>query len=311
MPSQTEMQQLIERLRKIQQQIQKNPDDDNLAEILLIWEFGNEIRTERVRNGLLSNETSDIISMECGIPRHELKKRAQFPQKFKKDEVSRLVARYRTWSKIKQQAFPTKPIRNLDITPVDARAAEKLDVERRERRAQLSGIRDRNAENLYMAMRNAPPGAISIPMMNRATKVFELLHELAVLDPSTAASQVHAVRCREYSGCDDLVEWLHKFVECCEKRRASETPKLGHLHRPVDPDMRLAAKPAGEHSPIERAVLDVLLFDGSITEAELGVSISTSNIYTALSNLEDKGLIEVNDGIWNLRTAEGEEVESA
>lgn len=86
-----------------------------------------------------------------------------------------------------------------------------------------------HAARMREAMRNAPPGATNIPMLSRTTRVIQILGELAELDPKTAASQMPAVRCREYSGAWELSGWLMEFIEACEARRVAETPTLGHL----------------------------------------------------------------------------------
>lgn len=80
-----------------------------------------------------------------------------------------------------------------------------------------------------------PVGAVNLPMLDRASQVIgglrrsKALSELCALDPEIAATQMPAVRCREYSGALDLVAWLAKFIAACDERRQTETPTLGHL----------------------------------------------------------------------------------
>jgi hypothetical protein len=203
-------------------------------------------------------------------------------------------------------------------TKKNKKTVSDLAIERRQQRKELDGITDRNGERLYEAMRNAPQGAISLPMLNRATKVLEALGELTALDPKVAATQMPSVRCREYSGSRAIAQWWMDFADSCEQRRQLETPSLNHLHEfVVDKDNRiqrvdrwgktddddefpsLLAKVAMKHSPIERAVLDVLQTLGrAVTEAELGVSIATANIGNVLRNLADQGLIVDENGTY-------------
>jgi transposase len=178
----------------------------------------------------------------------------------------------------------------------------KQTEQKKAKTAELKGIKDSHAESLYAAMLNAPSGAITLPLTNRATKVVEVLGDLADLDPGVAASQVAAVRCREYAGTAGFGEWWVKFAAACEVRRAAETPKLAHLKRVSDPKWKHAvlhgqsAEGEAERAlpPVARAVLDLLrASDEPLTEAQLGVGISTAKVGKVLAVLVADGLAEV------------------
>jgi hypothetical protein len=172
---------------------------------------------------------------------------------------------------------------------------------RRELRKRNKDIGDHHAELLYAAMRNAPAGSRSIPMMNRATAAVQALTELSVLDPEVAASQVAGVRVREYSNAAQLGAWLTAFAQACEERRQAEFPHLGHL--PWSPKWTPEGKANGEHSPVARAVLDLLAICGRATEAELGVGIATANIGRVLRDLTKAGHITIDaDGVYTRST---------
>jgi len=163
--------------------------------------------------------------------------------------------------------------------------ADPATAEKRKRREQLGEIRDRHARRLYEAMCNAPRNAVNTPMLNRATKAVQALAELAALDPEVAASQVPAVRCREYSGCAGLAEWLMKFIEFCDDRRRLETPALDHLRWTPEASLGSDTPRAEQGAVLARAVVDLLASHGPATEAELGVGIATGDIGRVLRSL--------------------------
>jgi hypothetical protein len=160
---------------------------------------------------------------------------------------------------------------------------------RKERRRERNRILDQHAEHLYAAMRNAPAGAVTIPMLNRASKIVEALRELAVLDPKVAATQMPAPRCREYSDSAPLADWWATFAAACDERRRTETPELPHLR--WSPEWTPEGKLERQRGLTARAVLDLLAAHPGATEAELGVGIATAGIGKILRNLVDEGAI--------------------
>jgi hypothetical protein len=105
-------------------------------------------------------------------------------------------------------------------------------AQRKEDRKRLQAVHDSHEVLLLGAMRNAPPGKTNNPMTNRASKAVAALWELWLLDPLVAASQVPALRCREYCDAGQLAEWLATFAAACEARRQAETPQLKPLLGP-------------------------------------------------------------------------------
>lgn len=97
------------------------------------------------------------------------------------------------------------------------------------RKGKKAPVAPGHAQRQLEAMHAAPPGAVNVPLLNRASRVRALLAELYALDPDQAATMMPASRCREFSGMSSQVGWLAAFVVACDKRRIAETPGLGHL----------------------------------------------------------------------------------
>jgi hypothetical protein len=170
--------------------------------------------------------------------------------------------------------------------------------------AELAGIRDLNAETLYAAMLNAPAGAVNLPLLDRASKVVDLLSDLTAIEPEDAATMMPPLRCREYAGQTAQADWWRRFTQACETRRAAETPQLAPM-RPMSRPAWLnavargeKAMPAEERSlgPVARAALDWLREHSPATEPQIGVAIkvtSRQGLAVRLRELRAGGLVEV------------------
>lgn len=111
--------------------------------------------------------------------------------------------------------------------PLKVTAPAKREVP--EHVAAQARIRASDAETKYQSMLNAPEGKLNIPLLDRASKVQELLLELTGITPEKAATQMPAVRCREFS--PEMAKWWLRFAELCEERRQAETPELPTLYK--------------------------------------------------------------------------------
>lgn len=162
----------------------------------------------------------------------------------------------------------------------------------------MSGIRDMDAETKYRAMHNAPRGAVTVPLIDRAAKIAQLLGDLEDIDPEQAATMMPAVRCREFAGTEDLAGWWWRFSAACEQRRLDETPDLARLRR-TSRAKHLATgrkEPEDERAlvPGARAVLDWLrLRPEGATEASIGWATRQrdSTVQPRLAELIAAGLV--------------------
>lgn len=157
-------------------------------------------------------------------------------------------------------------------------------------------IRARDAELKYESMLNAPPNKLNIPMLDRASKVQELLLELSGLKPEVAVTQMPALRCREYAGehSATMAAWWARFVELCEERRRTETPDLP----PVYKRSRLAAvNPVMggggvRLTPAAQAVSDWLEKQNepvTVVEAAVAVRVTRETAHKALRQICQMG----------------------
>lgn len=143
-----------------------------------------------------------------------------------------------------------------------AKAPAKKEVP--EHIAAQARIRQSDAETKYQSMINAPVGKLNLPFLDRASKIQELLVEVAAITPEKAASGVPALRCREFSL--EMAKWWLEFASIMEDRRQAETPDLAPIYKRG----RLAAISTVAHGaadlpkeerhlgPTEKAALDWL-----------------------------------------------------
>ena len=161
-------------------------------------------------------------------------------------------------------------------------------------------------ERLYEAMVNRPAGSINRPLLDRASKVAEMLGDMMAIEPEIAATMMPPLRCREYAGLAGAgqADWWERFSRACEARRAAEIPQLPPI-RPVSRPAWLNAVAKGTNAipaeernlaPTARAALDWLREHGPATEPQIGVAIRTTNkqgLGDRLRDLRAGGLIEV------------------
>lgn len=130
--------------------------------------------------------------------------------------------------------------------------------------AAAARIRASDAETKYQSMLNAPAGKLNIPLLDRASKIQELLSEVTGITPEKAVSGIPALRCREYSV--EMAEWWLAFVKLTDARRQAETPELPTLYRrsrlaavnPVVQGMATIGKEERHMAPREKAGIDWL-----------------------------------------------------
>lgn len=160
-------------------------------------------------------------------------------------------------------------------------------------------IRASDAELKYKSMLNAPTGKLNIPMLDRASKVQELLLELSGLEPEVAVTQMPAMRCREYAGehSTKMAQWWLRFVELCEQRRRAETPDLPPVYKrsrlaTLNPVMggggvRLTAAAQAVHDWLEKQAEPV-----TVIEAAVATKLNRTTVAKAIRQLCQMGSVE-------------------
>lgn len=163
--------------------------------------------------------------------------------------------------------------------------------------ASQARIRASDAESKYRSMLNAPEGKLNIPLLDRASKIQDILLELTGLTPEKAVSGIPSVRCREYSL--EMAQWWLRFAELCDERRRTETPDLPPLYkRPRLATLNPVVGPVAPAvmSPTTRAVYDwTMKQDEPVTviEAAVAAHINRSTAGDCLRNLVRSGHLEV------------------
>lgn len=160
-------------------------------------------------------------------------------------------------------------------------------------------IRASDAELKYQSMLNAPEGKLNIPLLDRASKIQELLLEVTGLTPEKAVSQIPAMRCREYS--PEMARWWLRFAELCEERRRTETPELPTLYKrsrlpSLNPVVVGGPVAPAFMSPTMQAVHDWIKKQTdpvTVVEVAVAAKINRSSAGHALRNLTQTGVIEV------------------
>lgn len=162
--------------------------------------------------------------------------------------------------------------------------------------AALARIRVRDAELKYQSMLNAPEGKLNIPLLDRASKIQELLLEVTGLTPEKAVSGIPAVRCREYSL--EMAQWWLRFAELCDERRRTETPELPPLYKRsrlatlnpvVGPVVRISMTPSMEAI---RDWMTVHTDPVTTIEAAVATRINKTTAARALRELTSLGVVE-------------------
>ena len=173
-------------------------------------------------------------------------------------------------------------------------AKKVTDAATRQQLPEMSGFQDDHAESLYRAMLSAPEGAVTVPLINRASKVVELISDLEEIEPEIAATMMPAVRVREYSGTLDLAEWWYRFAMACDKRRQEEIPQLGHRRRTSRAKWRVkGGEPEIIHElgPIAHAALTWLTEHGAATLPQIAVAIQHPGTERRLRDLVQAELV--------------------
>lgn len=160
-------------------------------------------------------------------------------------------------------------------------------------------IRASDAESKYRSMLNAPEGKLNIPLLDRASKIQDILLELTGLTPEKAVAGIPAVRCREYSL--EMAQWWLRFAELCDERRRTETPDLPPLYkRPrlaaLNPVVLGGPVPAAAMSPTCRAVYDWVAKQTepvTVIEAAVAARVKRDTVGDCLRKLVLSGHIEV------------------